>query len=125
MKEITINIARDFTKYPGGRFKDDGPFSGEALRDDILIPALRKYDIINLELDGPLGYGSGVLEECFGGLIREAGFSMFDLSKRINFISDNTKLLETIREYMDDADLEVLRTLTTKIAENSQSNGVT
>ena len=35
---ITINIANEYTKTPGGRFKSEGDFSGEDFRDSILIP---------------------------------------------------------------------------------------
>lgn len=71
----TINIERDFSRSPGGRFIQDGSFSGEEFRENFLIPALEKAissnDILNIELDGDLGYGSSFLEESFGGLIRK------------------------------------------------------
>lgn len=35
---ITINIANEYTKTPGGRFKSEGEFSGEDFRDAILLP---------------------------------------------------------------------------------------
>ena len=46
MKEITVNIAQDFSKYPGGRYRADGEFSGERFRDDL-------PDRIRFDLDGP------------------------------------------------------------------------
>lgn len=38
-KVIKINIARDFSKSPGCRYKKDCLNSGEAFRDDVLLNA--------------------------------------------------------------------------------------
>ena len=35
---ITVNIAADYTKMPGGRLIKEGPFSGEDFREKILKP---------------------------------------------------------------------------------------
>ena len=34
-----IDLARSFTPYPVGRTRSDGRYSGEAFRDDYLVPA--------------------------------------------------------------------------------------
>lgn len=39
---ITINIAEQFTKIPGPRFKNQGNGSGEEFREDYLKPAFEK-----------------------------------------------------------------------------------
>ena len=39
---IQINIAQDFSNTPGGRYKVNGPYSGEEFRDNILIPNYHK-----------------------------------------------------------------------------------
>jgi hypothetical protein len=68
----------DYAPSPGGRFKSDGPFSGEWFREEVLRPALaaaiQTGDKLTVELDGTSGYGSSFLEEAFGGLIRNRGF---------------------------------------------------
>ena len=78
-----INVATDFTRYPGGRYRQDGDFSGEEFRDDVLVPALRKARATSTRvvvvLDGATGYPSSFLEEAFGGLVRERLFSAGDL----------------------------------------------
>ena len=43
----TINIANDFSVFPGGRYRSDGEFSGEEFRDNILITALQKYQQVH------------------------------------------------------------------------------
>ena len=77
----------EFAKAPGGRFRKDGPNSGEWFRDDILVPQLRKVttknDPLVVELDGAPGYGSSFLEEAFGGLIRLGLFTATDLRERL------------------------------------------
>ena len=78
-----INIAADFSEYPAGRYLSDGPYSGEKFRKDFLVPALRGNEQIVVEIDGVEGYGSSFLEECFGGLIREEGFSREELQKKL------------------------------------------
>lgn len=69
----TFVLARDFSPCPAGRYESDGPFSGEALRKR-LASLLRECDLVEVILDAPLGAGSSVLEECFGGLVRD-GFT--------------------------------------------------
>jgi|SRR5579872_7627335 len=91
-----IRVA-DSAPSPGGRFRRDGPFSGEWFRDDILAPALReaiqRRDPVTVVLDGTSGYGSSFLEEVFGGLIRTGTFSRDQLRAYLK-IEANTPLFE-------------------------------
>ena len=72
---ICVNIAEDYSKVPGGRYIEDGPFSGQDFRENILLPkfqeAKRQNVILQVNLDGGYGYGSSFLDEAFGGLARE------------------------------------------------------
>lgn len=99
---ITINIARDFSKYPAGRFVKDGPFSGEHFRKKFLEPNIEKQDKIIIELDGARGYGSSFLEEAFGGLVRK-GFTSNTLKKKIEIQASNKSLVTEILEFIDRA----------------------
>ena len=98
-----ISVARDFSKYPGGRFYTDGPWSGEQFRKEILEPALDDAETLVVDLNGTKGYGSSFLDEAFGGLVRLNKVSAGDLAKRIQFISADESYIEEIREYMSGA----------------------
>ena len=103
-----ISIARDFSLYPAGRYLADGLASGQVFREKILIPFLAKADVINIDLDGTEGYGSSFLEEAFGGLIRDHGYRLADLTRRVVFKSDeDPSIPEEILDYMKRADAKV------------------
>lgn len=97
-----INIERDFARYPAGRYTSDGPYSGQAFREQFLMSALRMPDAkVIIEFDGARGYGSSFLEEAFGGLVR-VGFSAEELFRRIDFRSSDRSLVAEIRTYIKD-----------------------
>lgn len=79
MDQMMISIAESFSKFPAGRYKEDGPFNGARFRDEILIPALNKAvqskSKLVVLLDGVIGYSSSFLEEVFGGLARSGALS--------------------------------------------------
>jgi len=97
----TINISKDFTKFPTGRTRRDGAFSGERLREEFIIPALNSYDIVNIELDGTLGYGSSFLEEAFGPL-RGLGYD----TNRLHFHSENEIIVLSILSYIENYNMK-------------------
>lgn len=98
----TINIADEFSKFPGPRFKELGKYSGEEFRESFLIPALNENQLIRIVFDGAMGYGSSFLEEAFGGLVR-AGYKKEDLISRLELISEeDPSLISDIHEYIED-----------------------
>jgi len=76
--------------------------SGQRFREELIVPALKKDKVVIL-LDAE-GYGSSFLEECFGGLVREDGFSEFDLKSNLSFESDDSSLEDEIWGYISDAE---------------------
>lgn len=100
-----IIYIKDFTQFPGARFKQLGPFSGEEFRDDYLLPAIEKYDSdVQINLDGVFGYGSSFLEEIFGGAVRK-GCSKETIRAIVNNLvsDDDPDLIDEIDEYVKDA----------------------
>jgi len=69
-----INIGKDFSDHPIGRYRSDGDASGEVFCQDILIPALDRLGLgEKLEIvldDGVDGYGSSFLVEAFAGVVK-------------------------------------------------------
>jgi len=63
-----VNIGAEFSKFPGGRFLSDGPFSGEAFCMKY-TQVIRENDEVIFQLDDTAGYSSAFLEEAFGGLV--------------------------------------------------------
>ena len=100
---MLISIAKNFSRVPAGRFREDGPTSGQQFRDDILIPALRKDDVVEVDLDGVEGYGSSFLEEAFGGLVR-SGFAAADLHKKLKIKTVDEAWRMEVWSYIDQTD---------------------
>ena len=92
-----ISIADDFTRFPGGRYRRLGRFSGEQFRDDFLIGLLNKGDDVTVNLDGTEGYGSSFLEEAFGGLVRQ-GFTFEFLSDHLHLTAETPAFQSYVRE---------------------------
>ena len=91
-----LSIARKFSEFPAGRNKGDGPYSGELFRENYLIPLLKDPNIIiEVDLDGTLGYGSSFLEEAFGGLVRKHRMAFDDLKGRLK-IHDTRQIYEPL-----------------------------
>ena len=106
MNKKTREIAKDFTPFPAGRYEKDGPYTGEGFRKRILVPALKQYDSVEIILDGTIGYGSSFLEETFGGLIREEGFSYEEINNKLILISKRKSILKSIENYIYNSSLE-------------------
>ncbi len=93
-----IDLARDFSPYPAGRFSADGQYSGEAFREDKLVPALEKLiaggsdEKLVINIDGVRAFGSSFLEEAFGGLLRLGLFSKEEVLRRIDVQSTKPNL---------------------------------
>ena len=72
---MTLSVAREFSSVPGPRSRDEGPFSAEQFREELLHPRFKKAEeageTLVVDLDGGCGYATSFLEEAFGGLARE------------------------------------------------------
>ena len=100
---ICNNIARDYSKIPGGRYVEDGPYSGQDFREKLLLPKFQKAkqqgETLQVNLDGGYGYGSSFLDEAFGGLARVLKDPNI---MKIDIISDEEpELISQIRKYIE------------------------
>jgi STAS-like domain of unknown function (DUF4325) len=100
-----IIVAEQFSRRPVGRYLSDGNSSGEAFRLGHLLPALAEDAPVVVILDGVAGYPSSFLEEAFGGLVRDHGYTPSDLRSRLRLVA-NDPAFETYKdeiwEYIDD-----------------------
>lgn len=103
MKMSVVKIT-DFSPFPAGRYIDDGPYSGQAFRDNVLIPNLNENDVVKVDLSGAFGFGSSFLEEAFGGLVRAGHFTLKMLKQRLKIESeDDPMVVDEIWYYIQSA----------------------
>lgn len=102
--DLRIVVREDFSRFPAGRFRTDGPYSGQRFREDLLAPritsALAKKTHVRVVLDGTRGYGSSFLEEAFGGLVRDHEFSARDLVQSLKLDTSDDSLRAEILDYI-------------------------
>lgn len=104
-----IDIAKQYAPRVGGRYRANGPNSGEQFRDEILLPAYRKSDRLIVRLDGITGYTASFFEEAFGGLVRAENKQGrgAEVLRRVQFdTTDLSFLVPKIKRWMQEA-LEV------------------
>lgn len=101
---MKINIAKDFSTKPFGRYAQDGQWSAERFRKEHLIPAFNSNDdAVEVLLDEvSRGFGSSFLEESFAGLIRE-GISYEQLKLRLKIITTQEDYKIEIWQYIEQA----------------------
>ena len=95
-----ISLAEDFSPFPAGRYHPhDGPHTGQRFREERLIPALGKLgeaERLEVVFDGVEGCGSSFLDEAFGGLVRDAGFSKAFLEKHLRLTTSDSDLKDVV-----------------------------
>ena len=106
----TLNVGKDFSEDPLGRYLTDSPTSGEAFREGVLKPALLRLGpqeklLIILD-DGVESYGSSFLTEGFAGLVKYGYFKNKELLDLLEFKftdPDFRFYRDKIVEYISDA----------------------
>ena len=101
---MVIDVAKEFTTSPGGRYKEHGPFSGEEFREK-LVHWLCEADSepITLDFTGCYGTPPGFLEEAFGGLVRHNLFTKNYLRHNIILKGVRPEVEEDIVKYVEEA----------------------
>jgi len=108
MKRIDLSVAKNFSRTPGPRYTEEGDFSGQTFRQDVLGRAVKDAvegnRNIHIDLDGTAGYGTSFLEEAFGGLVRDDGIDGEQILRLMTFTSkEEPYLIEDIQGYIRDA----------------------
>lgn len=103
----TIKISRDFSEFPGGRYQEEGDYSGEAFREEVLFPKYEKCeqenDKLSIDFDDTYGFATSFLEEAFGGLVRN--HHKRGILNRIIIISkDDVTIPDLVRKYVTEAE---------------------
>ena len=98
---IVIDIPKDFTKTPGWRTYDDGPFSGQEFYDKLLMESYQKAQNkrvkLKIILDGSNGYTTSFLNEAFRLLGEKFGAD--EVWNRLIIISNEVpKYIERIKK---------------------------
>lgn len=108
MQNLSVSVARDFSRTPGARYQSEGDYSGELFRTKLLVPLVReaisnKVKLV-IDLDGTAGYATSFLEEAFGGLVRREGVNATELERVLQFKSDEEDyLIEDVWSYIKEA----------------------
>lgn len=107
----TVKVSEKFSRYLGGRYRDDGPWSGEEFREQVLIPqlrdAMRDHQLLVIDLDGVAGVPSSFLEEAFGGLLRHSPWRLADIKQTLRLSADDPDLwpyLQLADTFMQEAE---------------------
>lgn len=104
MSKIEINIAKEYSKTPGGRHISEGAYSGEDFRKNKLKPmfdrAVAEGKTLVVILDGGYGYSPSFLEESFGGLVRETQDVRVALIEIVS--EEEPEQIENIKGYIND-----------------------
>ncbi|GAB2621580.1 STAS-like domain-containing protein [Emticicia sediminis] len=105
METILLSVAKDFSTTPGPRYDWEGSFCGEHFRENVLKPkieeALKGNKKLKIDLDGTAGFGTSFLEEAFGGLVRNNGYTSNQILDTIDIKSEEEDFwIERIKEYI-------------------------
>lgn len=108
---MQIDVAKQFSPYPSGRFPADGTYNGQRFREEVLLPALKRVQStaggkVLVDIDGVRSFGSSFLEEAFAGLIRTGAFSQSELNALLEIVCTKPHLAffkDSIVSYIHDA----------------------
>jgi len=102
-----INIAKEFYKRPAGREKNEGNYTGQHFREQILTrkmkEAVNQHEILIVDFEGTTMMGSSFLEESFGGLVRVDKLKSSDILKFLKIENTRESLKATIIKYIKKA----------------------
>ena len=87
--EVIIDIGLDFAKKPWGRtLAKHGLFSGEVFREKMFKPALKKYDIVTINLSNARGLGTSFLHEAISKVAYDFDWNLKTFKQHVKIVSD-------------------------------------
>lgn len=105
-----LNIGKEFSSVPSGRFRTDGKTSGETFREDLLLKRLGELEPgekLKIILDDDVeGYGSSFLVEGFAGIVKYGYMHAVDLLSKIDIVCNDSDFLfykKKIIQYINEA----------------------
>jgi uncharacterized protein DUF4325 len=103
---MRLSVVESFTRTPGGRYRHQGPNSGQQFREEVLAPAFEEAERngaeLVVDLDGGYGYATSFLEEAFGGLARQKGVRAVE--SILCFVSkEEPYLIDDLKRYIEEA----------------------
>lgn len=96
----TVIVAKDFTRFPSGRYKENGDTSGQSFRERFLEGPIALGEEVVVDLDGTVGYGSSFLEEAFGGLVRKLKLPAETILDRLRLKAEDPSLIDEVKDYI-------------------------
>ncbi|MCS6153650.1 STAS-like domain-containing protein [Shewanella baltica] len=104
---MKLNLAKDFSPNPFGRYPSDGPNSGERFRAQLkqkLTQCKQSHGKLEVYLDDvPIGLGSSFLDESFAGLIVKHYFTLQELKDLLIIKTSDPSYPEEIWSYIEEA----------------------
>ena len=102
---MNLRVVSKLSSLPGPRFKNQGEGSGEAFREDYLVPAFQEAlsngEKLYVNMDGATyGYPTSFLEEAFGGLVRQFEKDKVKKALVIECVTEPL-LVQEIEHYME------------------------
>jgi hypothetical protein len=103
-RTVEIDVARDFSREPFGRYPVHGPDSGERFRHEFLERPLRAGDHVFVDFDGVSGLSSSFLDEAFAGLVRLGVLPGNRFFEFVTIKSDrDPSYIDDVRDYVAEA----------------------
>lgn len=104
---IKISIAKDFSLYPGARYRTDGDNSGQQFYEDILKPKFNKVwkdskKTLLIDFDGTFGYASSFISEIFNSLVKDFKNKKVILKKVIIKSEDDPFLIQAVKHIINE-----------------------
>ncbi|MFL0799459.1 MAG: STAS-like domain-containing protein [Agarilytica sp.] len=116
-----LNVGKEFSSHPIGRYYTDGPGSGEEFREEYLLKRLSELgdnDVLEVIIDDEVdGYGSSFLVEAFAGCVKYGHYTSEDLLSKIEIKYSDDEFdffSKRIIQYVSDAEYSSEKYKTTK-----------